>query len=172
MNLKYTIVQTDIQDIEEILILKEKINLDLLNQGMTQWNNGYPNREVFENDILLNSQYKMLNEAGHIIGIGSVNNVQHQTFAEANWTDKSNNFFLIYRLGIDPDYQNQGLAGKMMDFLEDVAISKNATSIRLGALSSYEKVVSFYLKRNYKIIESKFFPVSKMKYHLMEKLIF
>ena len=42
-------------------------------------------------------------------GFGSINQNQHPNFAEANWQDKSKGFRLIYRLGIDPEYQNNGL---------------------------------------------------------------
>lgn len=171
IKLKYNIELTDTSDIDEIMVLKEKINQDLLAQGMGQWNNGYPNEEVFLKDIEINSQYKMLDDNGRIIGIGSINKNQHLKFAEANWADKSDGYLLIYRLGIDPDYQNQGLAGKMMDFLEGIAKKQNASSIRLGALSSYEKVVNFYLKRDYQVRDSKIFPVSKMEYFLMEKIL-
>jgi len=170
-NLKYSIEFADKNDIDEVMILTEKINQDLLSIGMTQWNNGYPNEEVYLKDISLNSMYKMLNEQGQIIAIGSINKNQHPNFAEANWKDKSDTFRLIYRLGVDPEYQNKGLAGVMMDYLENVAIKEKATSIRLGALSTYEKVVNFYLKRNYSIQDKKGFPVSKSVYYLMEKIL-
>lgn len=170
-NLKYSITLADKNDIDEIIILTEKINKDLLTKGMTQWNNGYPNEEVYLIDIELKSMYKMLNEKGQIIGIGSINQNQHPNFAEANWQDKSDGFRLIYRLGIDPEYQNNGLAGEMMNFLENIALEQNATSIRLGALSTYDKVVNFYLKRNYSIQDKKGFPVSKSVYYLMEKIL-
>jgi len=171
INLKYSIELADKTDIDEVMILTGKINQNLLQNNMTQWNNGYPNKEVYLKDIELKSMYKMLNDKGQIIGFGSINQNQHPNFAEANWQDKSKGFRLIYRLGIDPEYQNNGLAGKMMDFLEDIAVSQNASSIRLGALSTYDKVVNFYLKRNYTIQDKKEFPVSKSVYNLMEKII-
>lgn len=169
MSLKYSIELSDKSDINEVMLLTDKINKDLLKNNMSQWNNGYPNEKVFLNDISINSQYKMLDENNKLIGYGSINKIQHQTFSEANWIDKSDNFRLIYRLGIDPDYQNQGLAGKMMDFLENIARNEKVSSIRLGALSSYLKVVEFYKRRNYQISDEKYFPISKMKYYLMEK---
>ncbi len=167
--IKFSIKQSDKSDISEIMLLTARINNHLLKNNMTQWNNGYPNEEVFLSDININSQYKMLNENNKLIGFGSINKIQHLTFAEANWNDKSDNFKLIYRLGVDPDYQNQGLAGKIMDFLENIALNDKASSIRLGALSSYQKVVEFYKRRNYQISDEKYFPISKMKYYLMEK---
>jgi len=170
-NLKYHILLADTSDIDEIMILKEKINQDLLLQGMSQWDKGYPNEEVFLRDIEIKSQYKMLNKDNQIIGIGSINQLQHPKFAEADWLDKSDDFRLIYRLGISPEYQNLGLAGKLMDFLENLAVNQNVSSIRLGALSTYKKVVNFYLKRNYAIRDEKIFPVSNMSYFLMEKLL-
>lgn len=170
-NLKYHILLADTSDIDEIMILKEKINQDLLLQGMSQWDKGYPNEEVFLRDIEIKSQYKMLNENGELIGIGAINQLQHPKFAEADWSDKSEDFRLIYRLGISPAFQNQGLAGKMMNFLENLAIEQNVSSIRLGALSTYQKVVNFYLNRKYTIRDEKVFPVSKMSYFLMEKLL-
>ncbi len=168
-NLKYSIELADKSDIDEVMYLTEKINQDLLKQNMTQWDKGYPNEEVFLRDIEIKSMYKMLNDNRQIIGIGSINQNQHPKFAEADWSDKTDGFRLIYRLGIDPEFQNQGLAGKMMDFLEELAIKENVTSIRLGALSTYDKVVNFYLKRKYSIRDEKVFPVSKMSYYLMEK---
>ena len=44
-------------DVDRILEIIEKAKIELKKLGLDQWQNGYPNREVIENDIKLGISY-------------------------------------------------------------------------------------------------------------------
>ena len=44
-------------DVDRILEIIEKAKIELRKLGLDQWQNGYPNREVIENDVKLGISY-------------------------------------------------------------------------------------------------------------------
>ena len=157
-------------DINKIEIIRDKINKSLLNQGFNQWDLGYPNKDVFLEDINLRTKF-LLETDDNIVGFVAINKSKNPDFFRGNFQDQSDNFRVISRLGIDPDYQSQGFAKLLMDFAENRIIENKFSSIKLGALDTYKKVVNFYRRRNYNIVGQKYFPESGHTYNIMEKLL-
>lgn len=157
-------------DIDTIDKLRDNINKNLLSQGFNQWNNGYPNKDVFLEDIELGTQF-VLEDKDNLLGIIAINKTKNPNFFKANFQDATDNHRVISRLGVDPRHQGKGFAKLLMDFAENRITKNDFSSIRLGALDSYEKVVKFYLNRNYKIVGQKHFPELGHTYNLMEKIL-
>lgn len=44
-------------DVDKILEIIEKAKIELNKLGLDQWKNGYPNKEVIENDVKLGISY-------------------------------------------------------------------------------------------------------------------
>lgn len=44
-------------DVDKILEIIEKAKIELNKLGLDQWQNGYPNKEVIENDVKLGISY-------------------------------------------------------------------------------------------------------------------
>jgi ribosomal protein S18 acetylase RimI-like enzyme len=169
-NKNFIVKSADLNDINQILVLAEKINKDLLSKGFDQWNHGYPNKDTFIIDINDNTQF-VLNHKDNIVGLISINPLRNKNFFQAKFRDTSINFRIISRLAIDPDFQSLGLAGEMMKFAENKIISDGFSSIRLGALKNYTKVVEFYNRRNYKIVDEMYVERTNHTYYILEKLL-
>jgi len=161
-------------DINEIMVLIEKVNKKLLSLGFSNWNKGYPNQQIVEKDIENDEQYKLMdfNQNGHnIIGIYSLAKFHYPIFDKLKFTDKTNNYGMIHRVAVIPEYQNRGYAKLMMDNAENILRIKRYFSIRLGVISSNDKLVEFYLNRDYKIKGSENFEIDESPFYLMEKII-
>lgn len=157
-------------DLNDIVNISKEINKQLLKEGFDQWNHGYPNKDTFALDIKESTQYTLWQD-DDLAGIISINPSRNDSFFNAQFKDKSNNFRVISRLAIRPNYQGLGLAGEMMDFAEETIKNSNYSSIRLGALKNYDKVVDFYIRRQYNICGEVYIDRTNHTYFLMEKIL-
>lgn len=142
----------------------------MLKEGFDQWNYGYPNKETFETDIYDNTMYLLVTNK-KIAGFVSINPMRNRKFFIADFEDKSENIRIVSRLSVVPEFQGKGFAGVLMEFAENKIRSEGFSSIRLGALNSYTKVVQFYKRRNYKIQGEMFVERTGHTYYLMEKIL-
>ena len=73
---------------------------------------------------------------------------------------------------IHPDYQGKGYARKLMDFVEDMARTKVATSVRLDTFSRNKRNQKFYEQRGYHRLDDIYFPLqSDHPFHCYELVI-
>lgn len=78
----------------------------------------------------------------------------------------------ITALAVFPNMQNQGVASKLLNFVENASKGKGIEYIRLDCRNSYKELVSFYIKRGYiqigTIIDE---DDNNEEYSLMEKCL-
>ncbi|MDC1068144.1 GNAT family N-acetyltransferase [Candidatus Kapabacteria bacterium] len=169
-NKNFLIRKAELSDLTDIIKIAKLINEDLLSHGLDQWNHGYPNKETFTLDINESTQFILFQE-DTLVGLVSINPLRNKNFFITDYEDKSDNFKIISRLGVHPDYQGKGLAGILMEFCENYCKSQEISSIRLGALKNYSKVVDFYLRREYKVRGEMFVERTNHTYYIMEKIL-
>lgn len=146
-------------EIEKIIEITRACTAYMISQQIFQWNDSYPNSKAFENDLLRDELYVLINTTSQkIIGSITVSTMKDAVYEEVAWLTKDATNFYIHRLAVHPQYQHQGNAKKLMDFAEDFAKQKKANSIRLDTFSLNTRNVSFYENRGYKRLESIYFP--------------
>ncbi|MEO9571929.1 MAG: GNAT family N-acetyltransferase [Polaribacter sp.] len=143
---------------------------DLENKGIYQWTDNYPTISIIENDLRKGVLY-ILKSNEKIIGAINISEEQEKEYELVKWKFKNSKVLVIHRLVIDPKYQKKGYAQKLMDFAESFAKNNDYSSIRLDAYSQNERVIEFYMKRNYFIRGNVNFPERKYEFHCMEKEI-
>lgn len=98
--------------------------------GSQQWQDGYPNAANIEEDIQEGVGY-VLTEDNVIAGYTAViiNNEPAYDNIEGQWLTNKD-FVVVHRVAIADEHAGKGLAGKMLSFVEEFAISKNIFSIK------------------------------------------
>lgn len=99
--------------------------------GSNQWQDGYPNLNVVENDIEKNVGYVLtLNEK--IIGYVAVliNDEPEYQNIEGNWITNED-FVVVHRIAIAPDYLGKNLSKLILEYIEEFALNKNIYSIKV-----------------------------------------
>ena len=142
------IVQLTEAYLSELIALFTRTIAAMQIQGIDQWDELYPNRELLCQDIAANSAYAYLvgtEIAGYIV----VNELDSPEYSQVDWLNKDSSFQVIHRLCVSPNYQNQGIAKKLVSFAEELAFSKGYTSIRLDAFSKNPLSLRLYEKLNY-----------------------
>ncbi len=145
-----------------------KITLDA--QGIFQWTDAYPNIEIVQSDIKKGETY-ILKDENQLVGVIILNEEQDPQYKEIDWKFDDQKVLVVHRLAITPTLQGKGYARKLMDFAENYALENNYTVIRLDAFIPHDRVIQFYLKRNYQIRGETYFPGRTEPFYCMEKAI-
>lgn len=160
-----------ITDIEDILHITRRCAQKMEQMGIYQWNEHYPSREAFHNDVKRNELY-VLEIDGKVMGTVVVSTFMDEEYIPIQWLTKNENNIYIHRLSIDPELQGKGYAQKLMDFGEDFARKNNMQSVRLDTFSQNKRNQHFYEQRGYKKLGDIFFPKqSSHPFHCYELVL-
>ncbi|WFD08705.1 GNAT family N-acetyltransferase [Tepidibacter hydrothermalis] len=137
-----------IEDLKIIMnIISNAIN-DMESKGIYQWDNTYPNKEVFSIDILKNNLYVYVDK-NIIHGFIALNEHQEDEYESLKWKYISGKHLIVHRLCVDPKYQGKGIAKNLIQFTEKYAKENNYESIRLDAFSQNEQACKLYANFGY-----------------------
>ena len=157
-----------LKDLDSICEMIQKAIAEMNSKAIYQWDEKYPARSDFVKDI----------EQGQLT-VGMVNGkpaciyvLSKECDAEyesANWTDQNGNYYVIHRLCVNPEIQNQGIAGKMMEKIEKDVKAAGGTSVRLDAFSQNPYALRLYEHAGYCITGSADWRMGQ--FVLMEKML-
>ncbi|MBE1440746.1 GNAT family N-acetyltransferase [Paenibacillus sp. OAS669] len=157
-------------ELDSITELYNDVTRHMRKQGIDQWDQYYPTKPVFQND-LLNGHLYGIRKDWQWIGAVAVNEEQDTAFEGLPWQDPSGSWMVIHRLAVHPDYQGRGIGKKLLLFAEAEAVKKGYTSIRLDAYSANPSAVGMYEKAGYNRIGEVRYPFRKYPFHVYEKMI-
>lgn len=129
-------------EIPMILAITKACAKDMIRQNIFQWNEEYPSKDAFENDIKRNELYVFISD-GTIIGCMVLTPTMDTEYIPINWLTVNDNNLYIHRLAIHPEKQGEGFAQILMDFAEQFAIDNKYTSIRLDTFSKNSRNKNF-----------------------------
>lgn len=101
------------------------------NDGSQQWQDGYPNETVIQQDIAKGIGYVLAGD-DTILGYAAIliNDEPAYDNLKGNWLTDGD-FVVVHRVAILDDYLGKGLAQKIFLFTEDLAIENNIFSIKV-----------------------------------------
>ena len=97
--------------------------------GNFQWDNDYPNVQVFENDIAL-GQLWIAEIDGVIAGVAAITTDQSPEYAQVGW-DINEPAIVTHRLAVSPAYRGRGAAAALLLQAEKEAEKKNIRILRI-----------------------------------------
>ena len=167
MNIRQAII-TDLDIVKKIA---EACAIDMANYSIFQWNEEYPSKEVFQDDIEVGALY-VLEINNKIVGCIMLSDVKDDVYKDVKWLTKDSKNLYIHRLAVDPSYQKKGNGRRLMDFAESFAMKNNFASIRLDTFSLNHRNNKFYKSRGYAKLGDVFFPIqSDLLFHCYEKVL-
>lgn len=149
--MEYLLKKAGINHIQRIWNILQQAIERRKKDGSTQWQDGYPNLSVVNQDISKGAGY-ILTDGDIIVGYCAifVNDEPSYANIKGKWlTD--NDFIAYHRVAISDEYLGQGLAQLMLKHVEQIAIEKRIYSIKadtnfdnLGMLRIFEKLGYIY----------------------------
>ncbi|MDG1188961.1 MAG: hypothetical protein P8N00_00300, partial [Flavobacteriales bacterium] len=79
----------------------------MIDLGIDQWDESYPNREVIEKDIEIGDYYVGIINDEIVSGI-KIDTKQDPTYLAIDWQDKTNNFMVVHRLCVKTSVWSKG----------------------------------------------------------------
>ena len=129
-------------------ILEQAINRRK-EDGSRQWQDGYPNPDVVQNDIAKGVGY-VLTDNDRIIGYSAVMINDEPAYAgiEGKWITNGD-FVVVHRVAVSPDYLGQGLSARIMKHIEDFALQNNINSIKVDTNFDNPAMMRIFEKLGY-----------------------
>lgn len=146
-----------LQDIDGIIEITKACAAFMISNNIYQWNEYYPNKIAFKNDVSRNELF-VLKENNALIGCIVISTFMDNEYKPISWLTENNRNIYIHRLAIHPKFQRKGYAQKLMDFAEIFAKENNYLSIRLDTFSQNKRNQKFYESRGYKRLGNIYFP--------------
>jgi GNAT superfamily N-acetyltransferase len=137
--------------------------------GSNQWQDGYPNPEVVQKDIDKNAGF-VLTEGQTIVGYGAllINDEPEYEKIEGKWLT-TDDFVVFHRVAISENHLGKGLATKLVEFIEEFAISNNIYSIKADTNFDNFAMMKVFEKLGYTYCGEVYFRGSSRKAY--EKVI-
>ncbi len=159
--------------LDEINALYKECTLYLLNSGIFQWDDIYPNLDIYKKAVAEKSLYKfVLNE--NLIGAVILDAKEAIEWALVNWRYSNSKALVIHALVIKPSVQGVGYGRKILKICEDYAIKEGYKSIRLDAFPENKSAVKLYENSGYfraGKVTLGFKPINHQLYVCYEKLL-
>jgi len=128
--MKYHFRKAQMSEASQIWEILEQAIVRRKKDGSDQWQDGYPNPDVIQNDIEKGVGFVLL-QGENIIGYSAViMNYEPAYYGiEGKWlTD--DDFVVIHRVAISEKHLGKGLAKMIIRYVEDFAINNNIYSIK------------------------------------------
>ena len=97
------------EDLDAVMQIIKSCTEDMISKKIYQWNDKYPNRETFFNDIE-NEDLLLLVEGNQLLGCVSVTNKMDDFYSTIDWIATTKKNIYVHRLAIHPKYQGLGYA--------------------------------------------------------------
>ncbi len=113
------ITKACLNDIDNILKIANQAIAYFKNAHINQWQDGYPNKEVFLNDINNNSLY-VVKEEEKVAAIFALygHEDSYNTIYDGAW-HSDNNYAVIHRIALADEYKGKGVAKLIIDFVKE-----------------------------------------------------
>lgn len=137
-------------------------------QGIPQWDEVYPTEYDFGGDVDKNELY-----IGEIEGKPAVcftlNQWQDNDYLKVEWKNNGNDFMVIHRLCVNPDFQGKGIGIGTCRYIEGLVRANGCRSIKLDAFTQNPISLSMYEKLGFET--RGYADWRKGRFCLMEKIL-
>ena len=119
----------DIKRMMEIVVQAQKY---MREQGIDQWQNGYPTAEVLEKDMNNQMSY-VLEEDENVVGMFAFAVMEEPTYRKiygGQWK-QDGDYGVLHRVAVDNRFKGAGLGGKMVDYAVKACHDQNIKTLRI-----------------------------------------
>lgn len=143
-----------LDDLNEIIIMKNKVKQRIINQNLPMWLNGYPLDEYIIDDIKSN-EGRVIEINGKIV---SYSCFHHASKEYGNGVFKEDNVMSFGRLMVDDGYVGKHIGDYMVKSMIEEAKSLNVEGVGILADDFNVKAMNLYKKYGFNIEGARQFP--------------
>lgn len=137
-------------------------------ESIYQWDEVYPDELTIRKDMANGELYAGIVD-GRIAVIYVINKYCDNEYSGGAWQYQGDNYRIVHRLCVHPDFQNIGVGRGTMEYIEEKLCKEGVGAIRLDAFTENPYAIRLYKSLGYKIVG--YANWRKGRFYLMEKLI-
>lgn len=134
-------------DIPQIMALVQRVVPLMRAGGNLQWNDSYPNSEVFLRDVEKDQLWIAVID-GTVAGVAAITQDQEPEYANVGW-DITEPAIVVHRLAVDPDFRGRGIAEALMRNAEQVARCRRIAVLRVDTNTNNPATQKLFPKLGY-----------------------
>lgn len=154
--------------LEEIWTMFSDAIAEMNRNNIPQWDEVYPAKEHLQEDIRKGEMCVVVLGA-QIVAAYVVNQESDEAYRYAAWQAPESNYRVLHRLCVSPKFQHQGIAGRVMLYIENTLRQQGVESIRLDAFTQNPYALSLYKMLGYEKVG--FADWRKGRFWLFEKIL-
>lgn len=158
------------EQLEEIVHMFEDVKKVMAKNNIYQWNQDYPNRDIISEDLRQGHLYLMQKD-GKVAAAVTLDRFIPPEYDEISWRDRSGQYLAVHRLCVNPVFQGQGIAKKLVQEIENFAREKGYTSIRLDTKTTNQRAMNLYESQGYEKRGEFYFPDFDRPFVAYEKVL-
>ena len=135
------------EDLPALIALVQRAVPLMRAAGNLQWDESYPNEEVFGEDIAL-GQLWISDIDGALAGVAAITTNQEPEYAQVGWNIEEP-AIVVHRLAVHPDFRGAGVAQALMQKAEDVARERGIHCLRVDTNTRNEATQRLFPKLGY-----------------------
>lgn len=160
-----------LEDLDRIKSITEACAEDMISRGIYQWNENYPSKAVFKQDILKEELY-VLEIEKKVNACIMFSDTMDEVYRPVKWITENRKNLYVHRLAVHPTFQKQKYGQKLMAYAEQFALNNHYQSIRLDTFSQNKSNQRFYETRGFQRLGTIYFPQqSKHPFYCYEKIL-
>ncbi|GFZ32229.1 N-acetyltransferase [Clostridium zeae] len=136
-----------LSDLEQIVYIVEGSKLDMHSYGNFQWDEDYPRKEDFINDIKEETLF-VYDMDGIIAGLICINKEEPEEYKDVNWSTERD-ALTIHRLAVNNSFKGKGVGVKLINYVDDICAENDINYIRTDTNSLNKKAQGLLTKCGY-----------------------
>ncbi|MHB1315424.1 MAG: GNAT family N-acetyltransferase [Christensenellales bacterium] len=162
----YQVRKADRRDLDKVTVMFQQAIRAMIANGIDQWDDLYPDREVLSDDIEQQQLY-LLADRDDIFAAFVINRKCDEQYKAGCWAYDGSGAAVLHRLCVNPKFQSKGLGKQTVVLIENMLLEEGYTSLRLDAFSGNPIALRMYESLHYeKVGEASF---RKGLFYLYEK---
>lgn len=153
-------------DLDAVCGLVAEVVAALRRNGIDQWDEHYPDRAQFSEDIRLKELRLVLCD-GQLAALYTVNGQCDPAYANGTWSTPATPFRVVHRLCVSPARQGSGLGSALIRHIEAELRKQGVGAIRLDVFTQNPAAQALYVRAGYRPVGSA--DWRKGRFLLMEK---
>ena len=136
------------QDLEAVCLLIRQAIKEMESHGIYQWDDIYPAREDFEEDIEKHTLYlACLNE--DLVAIYVISDECDEQYKNGQWKYDEKTAYILHRFCVSPLFQNQGIGKTVLLHVEEQIKEMGYQSVRLDTFTENPFAQRLYRHNGY-----------------------
>ena len=139
-------------------------------QNNTQWDENYPTREGFFDDIISNTLF-VEEENGAIAGFICINTIEPKEYDTLCWKGNTTSF-VIHRMAVAPAFRRKGIGHKLITFAEMLAKKEGILFLKTDTYSNNPNMNALFVKTGFQKVGEMSFLGKPYPFFCYEKQLF